>query len=190
MASSARTSTAEGAAPSVWQPQQEHVSACSYLHSIPRGRLEGFLVVDYMPRAGRRSARPPAGCRRGRLWTTSTCSMPGERAGDAAEAGRGPQRRQAAPACRGVKHDGPVSWPREHTSCAITCKFISTMRRLRGTASLDAPHFRALDSKMSSFPEFRRVSGNGLGTAKCMPGDGAETIDARRWPWRTNTKRR
>jgi hypothetical protein len=49
------------------------------------------------------------------------------------------------------------------------------MRRLRGTASLDAPHFRALDSKMSHFLGFRRVSGNGLGTAKGMPVDSAET---------------
>jgi hypothetical protein len=35
--------------------------------------------------------------------------------------------------------------------------------------------FRALDSKMSRFHEFRRVSGNGLGTAEWMPSDSAET---------------
>jgi hypothetical protein len=49
------------------------------------------------------------------------------------------------------------------------------MRRLRETASLDAPHSRALDSKMSRIPEFRRVSGNGLETAEWMPVDSAET---------------
>jgi hypothetical protein len=59
--------------------------------------------------------------------------------------------------------------------CAISCKSMSGMPRLRATASLDAPHSRALDTKMSRFPEFQRVFGNGLGTAERMPVDSAET---------------
>jgi hypothetical protein len=58
MASCARTSTAEGAAPSAGHPQREHVSACSYLHPmttyyliVQRARMEGFIVLDYMSRA-------------------------------------------------------------------------------------------------------------------------------------------
>ena len=41
---------------------------------VQRGRMEGFLMLDYMPRAWRRLARSPAGCRRARSRTRSTCS--------------------------------------------------------------------------------------------------------------------
>jgi hypothetical protein len=44
---------------------------------------------------------------------------------------------------------------------------------LSKTASLVTPHFRGLDSKTSRFREFRRVPGNGLGTAELDAGDSA-----------------
>jgi hypothetical protein len=138
---------------------REYIPSCSYLHAW----MEGFIVLDYMSRGrgDQRSRRLGAGGQdqeqgRRAVW-------PGERAGDSAEAVRGSQRRQAAPGSRSktrraseLASGAPFS--------AITCKSMSGMRRLQSTASLDAPHFRALDSKISRFPELQRVSGNGLGT--------------------------
>ena len=41
---------------------------------VKRGRMEGFIVLDYLPRARRRSASSPAGCRPESSRTRSTCS--------------------------------------------------------------------------------------------------------------------
>ena len=71
---------------------------------VQRGRMEGFLVLDYMSRAARgdRSARR-LGAGGKDQEQSRRAARPGERAGDAAASVRRPQRGQAAPAHRGVR---------------------------------------------------------------------------------------
>ena len=85
----------------------------SYLNLIvQRGRMEGFLVLDYMSRGAgdRRSRRLGAGGKdqeQGRR-----AARPGERAGDAAAAVRRSQRGQAAASCRRVVRPSKWGWRR------------------------------------------------------------------------------
>jgi hypothetical protein len=142
---------------------------------VQRGRMEGFLVLDCMSRAAEAIGALAGWVQAGKLKDKVH-----------AHHGLGTRRRRCAGCSRLATKEGSSCVSRSKTRrtselasraplCAIICTSMSGMRRLRGTASLDAPHFRALDSKMSHFLGFRRVSGNGLGTAKWMAVDSAET---------------
>ena len=105
---------------------------------VQRGRMEGFIVLDYMPRAAEAIGALAAWVQSGKLKNKVDAAWPRERACDIAETFRRAQRGQAAPERRRVDrfprrdgHHRGASWAISSFAAFAIASLASTLNALR-----------------------------------------------------------